>query len=118
MKHDIVVYYITGRQIGPLSIPHTWCEECDVTVRTVRSVIEEVDPDQTLTFAAKPWLRHAVPALAIGAWHPPVVVIEGVIFSQGLVPDEFALRDRISTILANRPFRFGGGAKERDAVAS
>jgi hypothetical protein len=99
MKPDILVYYITGRQLGPLSIPQSWCEECDLTVRAVRSVLEELDPEKTLDVAVKPWLRHALQALAVGAWHAPVVIIDGEILSQGVVPNEVALRERIGAVL-------------------
>ena len=105
MKQDVIAYYITGRQIGPLSIPHSWCEECDLTVRAVRSAVEELGPDGTLTVAVKPWLRHAIPALGMGAWHAPVVIIEGDIFSQGVVPDRQALRERIAAAIARKRTR-------------
>jgi hypothetical protein len=37
MAEDVTVYYITGKQLGPLSVPDSWCEECDLTVRAVQS---------------------------------------------------------------------------------
>ena len=102
MKADIVVYYITGRQIGPLSIPASWCEECDLTVRAVQAALSEVDPDGRLHFEARPWLRHALAALAKGGWHPPVVLIDGAVFSQGVVPDRDALRRSLAKLLQRR----------------
>ena len=110
MQDDITVYYITGKQFGPLSVPQSWCEECDLTVRAVRSAVEEMDPGKTFTVAVKPWLRHALPALARGAWHPPVVIIDGEIFSQGVVPDRQALRERIGAVLARKHSPVAGPA--------
>ena len=99
MGADVVVYYITGKQLGPLSVPQSWCEECDLAVRAVQQALAEVDPSRRLTFVAKPWLRHAIPALLSGGWHPPVALIEGEVFSQGIVPDAEALRRRFMLAL-------------------
>ena len=102
MKEDVIVYYITGRQLGPLSVPASWCEECDLTLRAVRETLKEVDPGGRLRFAARPWLRHAFSALITGGWHPPVVLVGGEVFTQGVVPDRNALRQRLAKLLAQR----------------
>lgn len=81
----ITVYPITGRQIGPLSVPHRICEECDLTIRLVRQVVDELSRDD-IQVEVKPWLRHMTDALRRGGWHPPVVTIDGKVFSQGVVP--------------------------------
>ena len=99
---DVVVYYITGRQLGPLSVPDSWCEECDLTVRGVQSALQAADPDGSLSFAAKPWLANAGPALRRGGWHPPVVLIEGKVFSQGVVPGREQLTDRLREMASAR----------------
>ena len=100
MKDEsIIVYYVTGRQLGPLSIPASWCEECDLTVRAVKEVLAEVDPDGRLGFVTRPWLRHAFSVLSKGGWHPPVVLIDGAVFSQGVVPDRDALRRSLAGLL-------------------
>ena len=87
----VTVYPITGRQLGPLSIPHRLCEECDLTIRQVRRVVTELDRDD-IEVEIKPWLRHAIEALRRGGWHAPVVTIDGRVFSQGVVPDAAELR--------------------------
>jgi len=102
MKEDVIVYYITGRQLALLSVPASWCEECDLTVRVVRDVLREVDPSGGLRFVARPWLRHAFSALRAGGWHPPVVVIDGDLFSQGVVPNKDSLRGRLAGLALSR----------------
>lgn len=102
MKQDVVVYYITGRQVGPLSVPASWCPECDLTVRAVSEILQEVDPSGRLRFVARPWLRHALSALIAGGWHPPVVLIDGDLFSQGVVPSRDALRERLEELARSR----------------
>jgi hypothetical protein len=90
----ITVYPITGRQWGPLRIPSALCEECDLTIRAARRVVQELG-GEGIRMETKPWLRHLFDALRRGGWHPPVVTIDGKVFSQGIVPDAVALRERL-----------------------
>ncbi len=87
----VTVYPITGRQFGWLSIPHRFCEECDLTISLVRRVVAGLGRDGAQV-VVKPWLRHAFDALRRGGWHAPVVTIDGELFSQGVVPDAEKLR--------------------------
>ena len=90
----VTIYPISGRQLGPISIPHRWCEECDLTIRQVRRVVEELRRED-VQVEVKPWLRHIFDALRRGGWHTPVVTIDGKVFSQGIVPNADALRERL-----------------------
>ena len=89
-RRRVVVYPITGRQFWFLSIPHSWCKECDLTVRAVSSVAAEMDG--RVEVEIRPWLRHAFQALVKGGWHAPVVTIDGRVFSQGVVPEPERLK--------------------------
>lgn len=112
MREDVTIYYITGKQLGPLSVPDSWCEECDLTVRAVQSALREADPQSHLTFTVKPWMRHAVPALLKGGWHPPIVVIGGKVHSQGIVPDREGLISWLRGLVAAKacePATVAGG---------
>lgn len=90
----ITVYPITGHQLGPLSIPHRLCEECDLTIRLVRQIVSDLGRHD-IRVEVKPWLRHMFDALRRGGWHAPVVTIDGEVFSQGVVPDAEALKGRL-----------------------
>ena len=90
----ITVYRITGRQFGPLGIPHRFCEECSLTINLVRRVVAESGRSD-IRVVVKPWLRHAFAALRRGGWHAPVVTIDGKVFSQGVVPDAETLLWRL-----------------------
>lgn len=92
----VTVYPITGRQLGPFHVPHRICEECDLTIATVRRVVEELGGDG-VEVRIKPWLRHAFDALRRGGWHAPVVTIDGELFSQGVVPHPDDLRTALMT---------------------
>ncbi len=88
----ITVYPISGRQLF-FRVPHSWCEECDLTIRLVERVVDDLDGD--FDVHVKPWFNHLFDALRRGGWHAPVVTIDGRIFSQGVVPDERELRSAI-----------------------
>lgn len=105
----VTVYPITGRQLGPLSIPHRFCEECNLTIRRVRQVVAELGRDD-IEIEIKPWLRHPFDALRRGGWHAPVVTIDGRVFSQGVVPDAAGLKAALQAA--------GRGPQESPLVAS
>ena len=84
----VTVYPMTGRQLF-LNIPHAVCEECDLTVRLVQRVASDL-PDVEVRI--RPWFNHLFDALRRGGWHPPVVMVNGKITTQGVVPDEDGLR--------------------------
>ena len=81
---EIVVYRITGAQ-GWLTVPDWVCRECDLTVTTVQEAVRRAGIEVTVT--VKPWLTHLSEAWGLGARHPPVVLVDGRVFSQEVVPD-------------------------------
>lgn len=90
---DVLVYRITGRQ-GKVTVPDWVCRECDQTVAAVqeasrRACIEGV------RVVVRPWLAHVAEAWRAGARHPPVVMIDGLVYSQAVVPDP----DRLAAYL-------------------
>lgn len=95
---DIVVYRITGPQ-GPIDIPHRYCEECDLTVRLVQSVLEETG-DRDIRLDVKPWMLYCWKPILRGGWHAPILTINGRVFSQGIVPNRESLRREIQRLRA------------------
>lgn len=88
----VAIYPIAGRQLF-FSVPDRFCRECDLTLRLVQGVIEELGPEgHGIGLDVKPWLNNLVEALRRGGWHPPVVTINGRLFSQGVVPEKDELR--------------------------
>ena len=85
----VTVYPMTGKQFGPISVPHAICRECDLTIRLARAVAADLPGVEV---RIRPWFRYLLSALRRGGWHPPVVTVNGRIFSQGIVPDEDELR--------------------------
>lgn len=97
IEHEVTVYPMTGRQLF-FTVPHSVCEECDLTVRLVQRVAAESPGVQV---RVRPWFRHGLKALLRGGWHPPIVTIDGRVFSQGIVPDEERLRSALGSALGS-----------------
>ena len=92
-KVNVVVYKMTGRQLF-FNVPEKMCEECDLSVEQVKSVANKLNGN-TVDIKVKPWLNHMFQVLLKGGWHPPVVTVNGKIFSQGIVPDAKELENKI-----------------------
>ncbi len=103
-KIEIVVYRFTGRQLF-FEVPQKWCEECDMTIGLTRSVLRELglENDRRVRLVIKPWMINALEALSSGGWHPPVLLINGAVFSQGVVPDRRRLKALLTKLLKLPP---------------
>ncbi|MDE1765575.1 MAG: hypothetical protein KGI27_04765 [Thaumarchaeota archaeon] len=89
----ILIYKITGKQLF-FNVPESVCEECDLTVNIAKKVLSEMG-NKKITLEVKPWMNKALSSLFKGGWHPPVLLINGKVFSQGIVPDEQKLRESV-----------------------
>jgi hypothetical protein len=98
---EIVIYPIAGKQLW-FHVPDSFCRECDLTIRTVEKVVGDLDDPSQVRVQVRPWLRHLPEAIRRGEWHPPVVSINGKLFSQGVVPDAGALRQEIEKYFNTR----------------
>lgn len=97
---EITVYRLTGKQFF-FSVPDAVCEECELTVRQVKNVLRELglDNDGRVRFRVKPWVEYMDEALAVGGWHAPVLMINGRIFTQGVVPERGKLKAYLERLL-------------------
>ncbi|MGC8488759.1 MAG: hypothetical protein ACP5QO_11185 [Clostridia bacterium] len=98
---EIVVYRITGPQLLGLRIPEQVCPECDLTVAAVLAAVR-IAGVSDVRVRVKPWLAVLGEALRRGGWHPPVVTVDGIRFSQGVVPDPATLAARLSAVAEAR----------------
>jgi hypothetical protein len=95
---QIIIYRITGKQFF-FSVPDEMCEECELTVGLTKSVLKELGVggnDQRVKLTVKPWIEFSIEALAKGGWHAPVLMIDGNIFTQGVVPHRTKLKERLA----------------------
>jgi len=84
-KVNITIYKMTGKQLF-FKVPEKVCEECDLSVERVKSVAKKINGNK-INIEVEPWFNHMMKVLLKGGWHPPVVTVNGKIFSQGIVPD-------------------------------
>lgn len=72
-----------------------------MTIALTRRVLRELnlENDQRVRLEIKPWMVNALESLAFGGWHPPVLLINGEIFSQGVVPNQAKLKNYLSRLL-------------------
>ena len=92
-KVEIKIYRFTGKQFF-FTIPEFVCHECDIVIRLVDKIVEKID-DDSVSVQVYPWLNKILSSLKKGGWHPPVIVINDKVFSQGIVPDEQKLENKI-----------------------
>ena len=93
----VTVYRFTGKQLF-FTVPESYCEECDLTIRLVKRIASELGEDR-VEVVVKPWFNYLLEALFKGGWHPPVVTVDGERVSQGVVPDAEMLSNRIRAAL-------------------
>ncbi len=96
----VTIYRFTG-QHGPLHIPHRKCVECDLSIALVNRTVEEIGLDR-IDVEVKSWFLRFWEPLVKGGWHAPIVVVDGKVFSQGVVPDRDRLRSALLAALQRR----------------
>ncbi len=100
---EILIYRITGKQFF-FNVPDAMCEECELTVGLTKKVLLELGVgkgDTRVNLTVKPWWEHSVEALSKGGWHAPVLMIDGKIFSQGVVPNKPKLKEYLEEKLSH-----------------
>lgn len=91
-RTPIVIYRYTGRQWF-FRVPSAWCRECDALVAVVEQAIRELGIERAVDLKIRPWwIFWWLPLLAHGAWHAPILVVNGRVFSQGVAPDKETLK--------------------------
>ncbi len=77
------------------------CEECDLANAQIRAIVA-AHPEWPLELEVKPWLNHVWDSLRRGGWHAPVVLVDGRLVSQGVVPHRAALEAAIQSAIERR----------------
>jgi hypothetical protein len=67
--------------LGPFRIK-TSCNECDLTTTILKGLMENELKDKNVKLEIKPWLDNLFYCLLRGAWHAPIVMINGKRFHQ------------------------------------
>jgi len=96
---NITIYKMTGKQLF-FNVPEKICKECDLSVASVKSVAKKMNGNN-INIEVKSWFNKMPQVLLKGGWHPPVVMINGKVFSQGIVPNIKELEIKIKQELNN-----------------
>lgn len=94
----ITIYKVTGNQLF-FKVPEKVCQECDILVNVIRRVVDDIN-DSRISVEIKPWMNNLLSSIAKGGIHPPVLLVNSQIFSQGMVPNAKDLEERIMQELA------------------
>ena len=67
--------------LGPIKIKSP-CNECDIVTNMLRKMIEEDFSGKNVVLEVKPWLNNIFYCLVRGAWHAPIIIVDGKKFFQ------------------------------------
>ena len=88
------------RRAGAITIYRTNSRESDTLIALVKEVIFELGAEKAVQLRLRAWWLLWCLPMCRGAWKPPILEINGKIFSQGIVPEKQTLKDRITKELA------------------
>jgi len=77
-----ITLYRWGGSWGPFSVKIP-CGECTLTKDILADTFENELKDVPVELEVKDWLSHWWEPLKMGAWHAPILVVEGKVVSQG-----------------------------------
>lgn len=92
-------------KLGPIEIKSP-CNECDVITSMLTKMMEEDFRGKNVVLEVKPWLNSIFYCLARGAWHAPIIVVNGKKFFQigekNAYFDKGKLIDLVNDLLAKQ----------------
>ncbi|BBM66446.1 glutaredoxin [Vibrio alfacsensis] len=96
----ITLYRWAGRW-GPFKV-NIPCGECTLTKDILTDTFENELADVPVELEVKDWLSHWWEPLKLGAWHAPILVVEGKVISQGEALNRGLLVQSVIAQWANR----------------
>lgn len=96
---SIIMYYWGGKKFG-IKIKKP-CAECDINHGILDDMKQKEFNGQSVNVVLKPWLTHFWESLVYGGWHAPIIIVNGKLFSQGIIIDRkklvgFVLADKLN----------------------
>lgn len=80
-KSVLITQFKWQGKFGPFEIK-SHCNECDLTTALLKKMVEEEFKGLDVWFEVKPWLDNIFYCLARGAWHAPIIMVNGKKFFQ------------------------------------
>jgi predicted methyltransferase len=90
---NITQFRWAGR-FGPIRI-QTHCDQCNLTTATLQDMMENELKGKNVELEVKPWLDNLFYCLVRGAWHAPIIMINGKKFYQFSEKDPLFDRDKL-----------------------
>ena len=97
MKVAITQYIWEGKW-GLFKIK-THCGECDITTAQIKSLLGKELKGKGITLTIKPWLDNWWRVILKGAYHAPIVLVNGKLFWQYHEKNPLMNRDKLKTYL-------------------
>lgn len=95
MNKVIIEIYKWEGEFFPFKIKQK-CGECSLSIRVIENIKERVEKEGIgVEVIEKPWLNNWYEILHKGAWHAPIIVVNGRVLSQGDVVTHEQLLDTI-----------------------
>ena len=92
-KIVIEIYVVTGKH-SFLQIPESFCKECNMFYHAAKEAADQVNEE--VDIRVKSYWTRFLRTLLKGGFHPPVIIVNGKLFSQGHdVPEVESLVDEI-----------------------
>lgn len=89
----ITMYRWAGKKFG-IKIRNE-CEECEINTGILEDMEKKEFSIWPIKIEIKPWLTNFWESLFHGGWHAPVILVNGRIFSQGIVINRDKLYERV-----------------------
>ena len=81
MTQVIITQYKWAGRWGPFKVKQH-CGECDMTTGFLRAMMQREFKGKKVKFEIKPWLNNWWRVIWQGAWHAPIVFVNGKLFWQ------------------------------------
>jgi hypothetical protein len=99
-KHEElkVTQYKWGGRLGPFRIK-TNCDQCDLTTAVLNDMAENEFKGVALKLEVKPWLDNFFYCLLRGAWHAPIIIVNGKKFYQFTEKEPLFDREKLAEFI-------------------
>lgn len=84
------------KRAGTITVYRTASRESDMLIALVKEVVLELGAEKAVRLRVRPWRIFWLLAMLKGARRPPVLEINGNIFSQGTVPGREVLKSHLA----------------------
>ena len=94
---QITMYVWAGSKFG--IIIKTECKECEINRGILEDMKQKEFAEKPVKIEINPWLTYIWDSLRHGGWHAPVILVNGKLFSQGVVIDRKKLVEQVEKLL-------------------